>query len=88
LGSDDDRLAAIGYDAFKLDVIVENLVLEVEAVEVFGWRSAVSKRTQGYAIPFVTARQGRFQVALGLFLKINLMFATLSEDRRQTPSFA
>src|SRR6266487_2406117 len=50
LGSDDDGLAIVGYDAIEPDVIIENLVLKIEPVEIFGRGCSMSKRTQGDAI--------------------------------------
>jgi hypothetical protein len=83
LGNDDDGPVIISYDALKPDVIIENLVLQGEPVEIFGRGCAMSKRTQGNAITFLTIQQGCLYITLGAFLKKDLMLAAPGEDRRK-----
>jgi len=83
LGGDDDGFAAIGNHALQPDVVVENKILEIEPVEVFGRSGPAAERAEGNAITQLAFQQSGLEITLSALVKINLMLATTTKFRRQ-----
>lgn len=72
------------YDhALQPDVIVENQILQVEAVKVFRRGCASGISSESNAVTKLALWQRRFDISLLVPVKINLMLATPRELRRQ-----
>jgi hypothetical protein len=70
------RLAVFNYHPLQPDVIVENEVLQVEPVEVFGRGGSVRVRTKGDALAFLLSQLRGLEHAVGLFIQPDNMLAS------------
>jgi hypothetical protein len=83
LGGNDDGFAAVSDHALQPDVVVENQVLKIQPVEVFGRRGPAREGPKGDAITQLAFQQSRLDITLSALVKINQMFPAPAKFWRQ-----